>query len=127
MTEDRLSATFAALADPVRRAILTRLADGDATVNELAGPFEISPQAVSKHLKVLERAGLITRERDGQRRPCRLQTEPLISSAMWMEHHRRSVEARLDRLGDLLAELQDTEPQNTEPNTGKNTDNGSER
>ncbi|OZM75021.1 transcriptional regulator [Amycolatopsis antarctica] len=105
-TEDQLNHTFAALADPTRRAILTLLAGNEATVHEMAERFAVSPQAISKHLKVLERAELLTREKQGQRRPCRLRTRPLISSAMWMEHHRQTVEARLDRLGDLLDEMQ---------------------
>lgn len=106
MGEDELSSTFAALADPVRRAILTRLAAGDATLNELAEPFSISLQAVSKHLKVLERAGLITRGRDGQRRPARLREAPLETSADWLESYRRLVRDRLDRLDQTLQELQ---------------------
>lgn len=103
---DELSSTFAALADPVRRAILTRLAAGEATVNELAEPFSISLQAISKHLKVLERAGLITRGRDGQRRPCRLRRAPLEITADWIEHHRHEVEQRLDRLGQAIERVQ---------------------
>ncbi|HEV7653482.1 MAG TPA: metalloregulator ArsR/SmtB family transcription factor [Mycobacteriales bacterium] len=102
-----LDTTFAALADPVRRAIITRLAVGDATVNELAEPFPISLQAVSKHLKVLERAGLITRGRDAQRRPCRLAPEPLAETADWIAAHRRRTEERYDRLAQLLAETKE--------------------
>lgn len=98
-----LDVTFAALADPVRRAIITRLSAGEATVNELAEPFPISLQAVSKHLKVLERAGLITRGRDAQRRPCRLRTEPLTETADWIAAHRRRTEDRYDRLERMLA------------------------
>ena len=104
---DQLSLTFAALADPTRRAILTRLAAGEATVNELAEPFEISLQAVSKHLKVLEKASLITRGRDAQYRPCRLETEPLDTAADWIAEHRQIWEARLDRLERLLRERHD--------------------
>ena len=100
-----LDSTFAALADPVRRAILTRLRAGEATVNELAEPFPISLQAVSKHLRVLERAGLITRGRDAQRRPCRLRSEPLDRTADWIDAHRRRTEERHDRLEQLLADL----------------------
>jgi DNA-binding transcriptional ArsR family regulator len=103
MAVDELSNTFAALADPTRRAILNRLADGDATVKELAAPFAISPQAVSKHLKVLERAGLITRGRAAQMRPSRLHGAPLKDAADWIEKYRRfwgesfdQLEARLD-------------------------------
>jgi DNA-binding transcriptional ArsR family regulator len=106
MEADELSSTFAALADPVRRAILSRLAVGEATLNELAGPLAITPQAVSKHLKVLERAGLITRGRDAQRRPCRLREEPLASTADWIEGHRRAVRERYDRLDQVLQEMQ---------------------
>ena len=106
MAVDQLSNTFAALADPTRRAILGRLAEGEATVNELAEPFPISVQAVSKHLKVLERAGLITRSRDAQRRPSRLREEPLQSTADWIEGHRRAVRERYDRLDQVLQELQ---------------------
>lgn len=95
---DRFDAVFAALADPTRRAIVRRLADGEATVLELAEPFPISLPAVSRHLKVLERAGLISRGRDGQRRPCRLRPEPLDEIAVWAEHTRAAWEQRLDRL-----------------------------
>ena len=103
---DPLSATFAALADPTRRAILARLATGEASVTELAEPFEMSMPAVSKHLKVLERAGLITRARDAQWRPCRLDPAPLQQVEDWIDRHRRIWEERLDRLDDLLRELQ---------------------
>ncbi len=103
---DQLSSTFAALADPTRRAVLTRLADGEATLNELAAPFPVSLQAMSKHVKVLEAAGLITRRRDGQRRPCRLRVAGLESSAAWIERHRQLQEERLDRLGEHLQQLQ---------------------
>ena len=105
MVATDLDATFAALADPVRRAIITRLAAGDATPGELASPFAITPQAISKHLKVLERAGLITRGRDAQRRPCRLRSEPLDGTADWIAAHRRSTHERYDRLGQLLHDL----------------------
>jgi DNA-binding transcriptional ArsR family regulator len=100
-----LDTTFAALADPVRRAIITRLAAGEATPGELAEPFPISLQAISKHLKVLERAGLITRGRDAQRRPCRLRPEPLAETADWIAAHRRRTEERYDRLEHLLHDL----------------------
>ena len=106
---DPLSATFAALADPTRRAILARLATGEASVTELAEPFEMSMPAVSKHLKVLERAGLITRAREAQWRPCRLEPAPLQQVEDWIERHRRIWEERLDRLDDLLRELQATD------------------
>src|SRR5688572_26377146 len=111
MGEDELSSTFAALADPVRRAILTRLAAGEATLNELAEPFSISLQAVSKHLKVLESAGLITRGRDAQRRPARLRDAPLQTSADWIEAHRQQLRERFDRLDKTLQELQREELQ----------------
>ena len=94
----RLDAVFAALSDPTRRSIVRRLADGEATVLELAEPFPISLPAISRHLKVLERAGLISRGRDGQRRPCRLRPEPLVEIAAWAEHTRAAWEHRLDRL-----------------------------
>ena len=105
MAADRLSATFSALADPTRRAILARLISGEASVNELAEPFEMSLPAVSKHLKVLERAGLITRGREAQWRPCTLQAGPLKDIADWVEQYRRFWEQSLDRLGDYLREL----------------------
>jgi DNA-binding transcriptional ArsR family regulator len=103
---DPLSRTFAALADPTRRAILARLATGEATVGELARPFAMSLPAVSRHLKVLESAGLIARGRDAQWRPCRLEPEPLRAVSDWLELYRRHWEARLDRLGAYLAEVQ---------------------
>ena len=105
MAEDELTAVFTALADPVRRAILTRLSAGEATLVELAEPFSISVQAVSKHLKVLERAGLITRGRDAQRRPARLETAPLEVTAEWIERHRRLREEQFDRLGQTLRDI----------------------
>jgi DNA-binding transcriptional ArsR family regulator len=105
MPPDHLSATFAALADPTRRAMLARLASGQASVTELAGPFEMSLPAISKHLKVLERAGLITRGREAQWRPCRLRAGPLKDAADWLEHYRRFWEQSLDRLEDYLHEL----------------------
>ena len=104
MTPDRLDAAFAALADPTRRAILARLASGDLTVNELAEPFAMSLPNVSKHLKVLENAGLISRSRDQQRRPCRLEPRPLKDASTWLEGYRHVWEARLDRLEDYLNE-----------------------
>jgi DNA-binding transcriptional ArsR family regulator len=99
---DQLSETFAALADPTRRAILTRLAEGEATVNELAERFPITTQAVSKHLKVLERAGLITRGRTAQLRPSRLRGAPLRDAADWLEHYRPFWQERFDRLDERL-------------------------
>src|SRR5882672_663728 len=103
---DRLSSTLAALADPTRRAILARLAMGETSVTELAEPFEMSLPAVSKHLKVLERAGLIARGRDAQWRPCRLQAAPLRDVATWIDHYRRFWEESFDRLDHYLRELQ---------------------
>lgn len=111
---DRLSATFAALADPTRRAILARLAAGETSVTRLAAPFEMSLPAISKHLKVLERAGLIARGREAQWRPCRLKAAPLKTAAGWLEHYRRFWEQSFDRLEDYLRELQSREPQNRE-------------
>ena len=102
MSADQLDLTFAALADPTRRAILTRLAEGEATVNELAAPFAVSLPAISRHLKVLERAGLIERGRDGQARPSRLRAEPFDDAVRWMERRKRTWEARLDRLDTHL-------------------------
>ena len=107
MTPDRLSNTFAALADPTRRAILARLASGQASVTELAAPFQMTMPAVSKHLKVLERAGLIARGREAQWRPCRLEGEPLRDVADWMEQYRRFWDESFDRLDDLLRELEE--------------------
>src|ERR687895_2839119 len=102
MSPDRLSTTFAALADPTRRAILARLASGEASVSELARPFAISQPAISKHLKVLERAGLITRGRDAQRRPCRLVAQPLADANGWLEGYRQLWEESFARLDALL-------------------------
>lgn len=108
MPVDQLSETFSAIADPTRRAILARLADdGEATVNDLAEPFPVSLQAVSKHLKVLERAGLITRGRAAQWRPCRLRAEPLEDATHWLEHYRAFWEASFDRLEDHLRAIQE--------------------
>src|ERR671925_615659 len=109
MLPDSLSTTFSALADPTRRAILARLISGEASVTELAQPFEMSLPAISKHLKVLERAGLITRGREAQWRPCRLQAAPLKDAADWLQHYRRFWEESFDRLGDYLGELQGKE------------------
>lgn len=101
----QLDAVFAALAHPTRRAILARLAEGDASVLELAEPFDVSQPAISKHLKVLEVAGLISRGRDAQRRPCRLEAAPLAEATEWLERYRRFWEARFQRLDGLLEEL----------------------
>jgi DNA-binding transcriptional ArsR family regulator len=106
MAPDPLSTTFAALADPTRRAILVRLASGEATVNELADPFDISLQAVSKHLKVLEGAGLITRGRDAQFRPCRFESAPLEQAIDWIERNRQIWTERFDQLETHLRNIQ---------------------
>jgi DNA-binding transcriptional ArsR family regulator len=106
MPTDQLSATFAALADPTRRAILARLAEGDATVTELAKPFRVSLPAISRHLKVLERAGLISRDRSAQFRPSSFRAEPLDSATAWLETCRAMWATRLDRLDDHLEEIQ---------------------
>jgi len=113
----RLDATFAALADPTRRAILARLATGELSVNELAAPFEMSQPAISKHLKVLERAGLVSRGRDAQRRPCRLEAQPLAVASEWLERYRQFWEANFQRLDSLLDELQ--RPPKKSPHRGK--------
>jgi DNA-binding transcriptional ArsR family regulator len=102
---DRLDATFIALADPTRRAILARLAAGEASVTELAEPFAMSQPAISKHLKMLERAGLISRGRDAQRRPCRIQAKPLADASDWLETYRRFWEGNFQRLDALLDEM----------------------
>jgi DNA-binding transcriptional ArsR family regulator len=107
---DRLSLTFAALADPTRRSILARLGEGEATVTELAEPFEISLQAVSKHIKMLERAGLVTRGRDRQLRPSRLRSEPLRDATHWLEHYRHFWEVSLDQLEEHLRGQQQRHP-----------------
>lgn len=112
MPTDHLSTTFAALADPTRRAILARLSLGETSVSELAEPFEISLPAISKHLKVLERAGLVARGREAQWRPCRIDAGPLREVADWLEHYRRFWEQRLDRLDEYLKELQSKEKRN---------------
>jgi DNA-binding transcriptional ArsR family regulator len=109
MSPDRLSTTFAALADPTRRAILARLISGETSVTELAEPFAMSLPAVSKHLKVLERAGLITRGREAQWRPCRLEAGPLKDAVEWLERYRQFWEESFDRLDDYLSELQGKE------------------
>jgi len=112
MSTDRLSVTFAALADPTRRAILAHLALGEASVTELAKPFEMSLPAISKHLKVLERAGLIVRNREAQWRRCQLKAESLKDAADWIEQYRQFWEQNLERLDDYLHELQTQEKQN---------------
>ncbi len=106
MSADPLSSTFAALADPTRRAILARLASGESSVTELAKPFKISLPAITKHLKVLERSGLIARSRDAQWRPCRLEAAPMKEAVDWLQHYRRHWEESFDRLDDYLKQLQ---------------------
>ena len=109
MLHERLDATFAALADPTRRAILARLTSGEASVKELAEPFEMSQPAISKHLKVLERAGLVSRGRDAQRRPCRIEAKPLAEVADYVERYRSMWEESFGRLDEYLQELKEKE------------------
>ncbi|WP_436771351.1 ArsR/SmtB family transcription factor [Yinghuangia sp. YIM S09857] len=108
MSDDRLSRVFAALADPTRRDIVARLAVGDATVNELAAPYDITVQAVSKHIRVLQDAGLVTRGRDAQRRPCHLEADVLDLTVKWIERYRREAEDRFRRLDAVLARMDET-------------------
>ena len=122
-----LDATFSALADPTRRAIVARLALGEATVMELAEPFQISLPAISKHLKVLERAGLISRGRDAQRRPCRLRVAPLHEISAWTEHTRHAWEARFDQLDEYLRELQARERHQDTPEEAPTNDRKNRR
>ena len=124
LTEDRLDRTFAALADPTRRAILARLATGEATVTELASPFDMSLPAVSKHLKVLERAGLISRGRERQWRPARLDARPIEEVSDWADRYRRFWDERYDRLDEYLGELQGKQPEGKEQRR-KEMDDGS--
>jgi DNA-binding transcriptional ArsR family regulator len=121
---DQLTSTFAALADPTRRAILARLALGETSVTELAEPFRMSMPAVSKHLKVLERAGLIARGREAQWRPCRLEAAPLKNIAQWVEEYRQFWEQSFDRLENYLSQIQDSNsiPHSTKENTDAPTD-----
>src|SRR5271167_850959 len=109
MTPENLSTTFAALADPTRRAILARLALGETSVTELAEPFEMSMPAISRHLKVLEKAGLISRGREAQWRPCRLKAEPLKQAADWLDEYRQFWEQSFDRLDEYLKSMQEKE------------------
>ncbi len=113
MTDERLSRVFAALADPIRRDIVARLAAGDAGVGELAAPYDVSVQAVSKHLKVLEEAGLVTRSREAQRRPVHLEAEVFDLMTKWIERYRRRAEERFRRLDAVLARMDDEDPQAT--------------
>ena len=115
MTPARLDATFAALADPTRRAIIARLASGEASVNELAEPFDMSQPAISKHLKVLERAGLISRSRDAQRRPRKLEPKPLAEATAWLERYRKFWEGSFQHLDALLDELKAAEKKHGRP------------
>jgi len=115
----QLDATFAALADPTRRAILSRLATGEASVAELARPFSMSQPAISKHLKVLERAGLISRGREAQRRPCRIEAKPLAAADAWLENYRQIWEANFQRLDQLLEELKAEEHASKTKKSGK--------
>ncbi len=126
MSLDQLSITLAAIADPTRRAILARLGSGEASVTELAQPFEMSLPAISKHLKVLEQAGLIVRGRDAQWRPCRLEAGPLKEVADWVERYRQHWEQSFDRLDDYLRELQKRELKNRELKT-KEKEHGREK
>jgi DNA-binding transcriptional ArsR family regulator len=119
MSPERLDATFSALADPTRRAILARLASGETSVSELAEPFAMSMPAISKHLKVLQRAGLIERGREAQWRPCRLAPAPLKDASEWLERYRRFWEESFDRLEDYLRELQKKDPKKKENKNGR--------
>ena len=119
---DRLNATFLALADPTRRAILARLALGEASVNELAEPFDMSQPAISKHLKMLERAGLISRGRDAQRRPCRIEAQPLEAAYVWIERYRQMWDMNYARLDSLLDELKSAKKTPKRRKQGKGTD-----
>ena len=119
MPADRLTLTLAALADPTRRAILTRLAKGETSVKELARPFAISPPAITKHLKVLERAGLISRSREAQRRPCRLRAVPLKEVSDWVDRYRRFWDESFDRLDDYLRTLKQEEGEHGRKQRGK--------
>ncbi|HWV58438.1 MAG TPA: metalloregulator ArsR/SmtB family transcription factor [Longimicrobiales bacterium] len=118
MQVERLNETFAALADPTRRAILERLAQGEASVNELAEPFDMTLPAISKHLRVLERAGLIRRRREAQRRPCQLEAAPLRAAAEWIERYRRFYEESFDRLDAYLRDLHLQEGDGNDESTG---------
>ena len=120
MAADPLNRVFAALADPTRRDMVARLSVADATVNELAEPYDVTVQAVSKHLKVLEDAGLVSRSREAQRRPVHLEAEVFDLMTKWIERYRRQAEERYQRLDALLREMPD-EPEPTEPNTGGKT------
>jgi DNA-binding transcriptional ArsR family regulator len=115
----RLDATFAALADPTRRAILAKLASGEASVNELTKPFKMTQPAISKHLKVLEHAGLISRSREAQKRPCRIEAKPLAEANEWLERYREFWVANFQRLDDLLEEMKAEEKRRERPDSGE--------
>jgi DNA-binding transcriptional ArsR family regulator len=115
----RLDATFAALADPTRRAILAKLASGEASVNELTKPFQMTQPAISKHLKVLEHAGLTTRSREAQKRPCRIEAKPLAEANEWLEKYREFWQANFQRLDDLLEEMKAEEKRRDMPDSGE--------
>jgi DNA-binding transcriptional ArsR family regulator len=119
MSPDRLSTTFSALADPTRRAILARLSSGEASVTELAKPFEMTLPGISKHLKVLERAGLIARGREAQWRPCRIEAGPLKDVSNWVEHYRHFWEQSFDRLDDYLMKLKNSKKKLKEDRHGR--------
>lgn len=127
MNTDRLTVTFAALADPTRRAILARLVTGEASVTDLAEPFAMSMPAISRHLKVLEHAGLIARSREAQWRPCRLQAGPLRDVADWIEHYRRFWEESFDRLEEYLYELQTKQAKSTKKEKHREPKSGGKR
>jgi DNA-binding transcriptional ArsR family regulator len=127
MAPDQLDMTFAALADPTRRAILARLAKGEASVLELAEPFAMSQPAISKHLKVLERAGLVSQGRDAQRRPRRLEAKPLAEATEWLERYRRIWEKNFQRLDALLEQLQTAEPKAHEKDRKRTRKKGEHR
>jgi DNA-binding transcriptional ArsR family regulator len=127
-TTEHLDATFAALADPTRRAIVARLALGDASVMELARPFDMSQPAISKHIKVLEQAGLVSRGQDAQRRPCRLESKPLAQATSWLDHYRELFEARFARLDSLLEEMKvERRAANRKPATGSKRAKGARK
>ena len=126
-TSRRLDAVFAALADPTRRAILSRLSDGEASVNELAQPFDMSQPAISKHLRVLERAGLISRGRDAQRRPCRIEGAAMAQANQWLENYRRFWEESFERLDDLLAEMKSADAKKSKKKRGRAATAGSRK
>ena len=119
MPLDQLSDTFQALADPTRRAMLAKLTQGEASVQELAKPFHMSLPAISKHLKVLEKSGLIIRRSEAQKRLCKLQTKPIKDAVEWLEHHRKLWEERLDRLDEYLKEIQFKEKEEKEKKHGR--------